>query len=277
MPDQAPDKIHDGESLLHISVVFMAVVMKCHSFSIITVDSGKSDRGSAQVTADVSDNGIGVTFFGFCINVKPMFVVPVTECFDLFKRGTDAQFHLIEQSSTESITQISIVKMGNILPEAVIGKAAFGDKAVDMGVPFKIAAKGMQDHDKTRGVVFREVHLVEESKDNAGDGVKKAVKEGAVFKEKRAQKFIDSENAVPVPYTDQLGGHGGSALHGILCAAGGTEAALAAEGDELKLSTGRTAVHGAAKGGITATEHLIDIFDLAVPGMKDVLNLFVIV
>ena len=39
-------------------------------------------------------------------------------------------------------------------------------------------------------------------KDNAGDGVKEAVKKRAVLKEKRAQKFIDGEDTVPVPDTD---------------------------------------------------------------------------
>ena len=80
MPDQAPDEIQDGEGLLHISVVFMTVVMKRYGFSIITVDPGKRDRGPAQVTADIFNNGIGVTFFWLCINIKPMFIVPVTEC-----------------------------------------------------------------------------------------------------------------------------------------------------------------------------------------------------
>lgn len=277
MPDQAPDKIQDGEGLLHIGIIFMTVVMKRYGFSIIAVNPGKSDRGSAQVTADIFDYSIGVTFFWLCINIKPMFIVPVTECFGLFKRRTDAHLQFVEQGSAESIAQIRIVKMGNILPEAVVGKAAFGDKAVDVRIPLEVASKGMQDHDKAGSVVFRTVHLVEERKDDAGDGVKEAVKERAVLKEKRAQKFIDGEDTVAVADTDELEGHTGSAFHGVLRAAGGAEAALAVEGDKFEFSAGRAAVHGAAKSGITAAEHLIDIFDLAVPGMEDVLDLFVMV
>lgn len=277
MPDQAPDEIQDGESLLYIGVIFMTVVMERYGFSIIAVNPGKSDRGSAQVTADIFDYGIRVTFFGLCVNIKPVFIVSVTEGFGLFKRRADAPLQLIEQGSAESIAQIGIVKMGNILPEAVVGKAAFGDKTVDVRIPLEVASKGMQDHDEARGVVFRTVHPAEERKDNAGDCVKEAVKERAVFKEKRAQKFIDGEDAVPVPYADKLKGHIGSTFHGVLRAAGGAEAALAAERDKFELTAGRAAVHGAAKRGISAAEHLIDIFDLTVPGMEDVLNLFVMV
>lgn len=131
MSDQAPDEIHDGESLLHISVIFMMVVMKRYGFFIIAVNPGKCDRGPAQVTADIFEYGVRVTFFRLCINIKSMFIVSVTGGFGFFKRRADAFFHFIEQRGAESIPQIGIVKMGNILPKAVIGKAAFADKAVD--------------------------------------------------------------------------------------------------------------------------------------------------
>ena len=75
-------------------------------------------------------------------------------CNGFFKRGTDAHLQFVEQGGAESIAQISIVKMGDIFPEAVIGETAFGDKAVDVWIPLKVAAKSMQDHDEARGVVF---------------------------------------------------------------------------------------------------------------------------
>ena len=44
----------------------------------------------------------------------------------------------------------------------------------------------------------------------------------------------------------QFKGHIGSAFHGIFTAAGGTEAAIAAERDKLKLFTVGTAIHDAS-------------------------------
>lgn len=124
---------------------------------------------------------------------------------------------------------------------------------------------------------MRRPMLVKKSKDNARDCVKEAVQEGAVLKEKRAQKFIDGEDTVPVPDPDQFEGHIGNAFHGVFRTAGGAEAARAAKGDEFELSAGRTAVHGAAKSRITTAEHFINVFDLTVPGMEDVFNFFVMV
>ena len=37
----------------------------------------------------------------------------------------------------------------NSPPEAVVGKPAFGKKAVDMRIPFQGPAKGMQDADES--------------------------------------------------------------------------------------------------------------------------------
>jgi hypothetical protein len=45
-----------------------------------------------------------------------------------------------------------------VSPEAVITVAAFGDQAMDMRVPFKIASKGVEDHNKTGGEVFGLIH-----------------------------------------------------------------------------------------------------------------------
>ena len=51
---------------------------------------------------------------------------------NLFKRRIDQGFHFIEKSSAESVTEVSIVEMLNVTPEAVVAVAAFRNKAVDI-------------------------------------------------------------------------------------------------------------------------------------------------
>lgn len=43
--------------------------------------------------------------------------------------------------------------MFDIAPEAVVAESAFGNKAMDMGVPFQVPAKGMEHHNKTWGEI----------------------------------------------------------------------------------------------------------------------------
>ena len=51
---------------------------------------------------------------------------------NLFKRRIDQVLHFIEKSSAESVTEVSIVEMLNVTPEAVVAVAAFRNKAVDI-------------------------------------------------------------------------------------------------------------------------------------------------
>ena len=51
---------------------------------------------------------------------------------NLFKRRIDQELHFIEKSSAESVTEVSIVEMLNVTPEAVVAVAAFRNKAVDI-------------------------------------------------------------------------------------------------------------------------------------------------
>ena len=67
--------------------------------------------------------------------------------FHFFERWSEFVFHFIEESSTESITEVIVVKVFYMTPEAVITVTAFGKEAVDVGIPFKIPAKSMKDHD----------------------------------------------------------------------------------------------------------------------------------
>lgn len=66
---------------------------------------------------------------------------------------------LIEKSRAESIAQIVVVKVFYMAPEAVIAVATFGKEAVNVGIPFEIAAKSMKDHDIAGSKIFGMVQI----------------------------------------------------------------------------------------------------------------------
>ena len=64
-------------------------------------------------------------------------------------------FHFIEESCAESISQIGVVKVFYMAPEAIITVTAFGKETVDVRIPFEIPAKSTEDHDVAGSKIFR--------------------------------------------------------------------------------------------------------------------------
>ena len=77
--------------------------------------------------------------------------------------------------------------------------------------------------------------------------------------------------------TDEPERHTGSAIHRIFVSAGRTKTVVIAERNEFEVPTVRITVHGTAKRGITAVNHLINIFYLSLSGMKSIFNFFIMV
>ena len=100
--------------------------------------------------------------------------------------------------------------------------------------------------------------------------MEEAVEEGTVFEKERPEILIDSEDTMPVGDIDKLKGHRGSAFHGILVTAGGTETAVASKRDKLKFSTFGTAVHGTTVGRVTTVDHLIHVFNDRIAWMENI-------
>ena len=136
MADQTLDKFHNRNGFFHIFVILMTVVMKCDKIAVIAVNAGSGDDGTTKIAADVFQDGRGITFIGFCIDVKAVFVLFVTARFLLFKGRSDFGFQFIEQSGTEGITEEGVVKMMNIAPETVIAVTALRNEAVNVRIPF---------------------------------------------------------------------------------------------------------------------------------------------
>lgn len=117
---------------------------------------------------------------------------------------------------------------------------------------------------------------MEEHEDDTADGLKKAVKEGAVIEEERAQLFIDGKNEVPVGAVNEFKGHFSGAVNAVFIAAGGAELGMVAERDEFRLTAVWTVTHGTAIRGIPTVYHFLDVFHDNGMGMKDIFNFFIV-
>ena len=135
MPDQTLNKLHDRDGLFHIFIILMPVVVESDQIAIITVNAGSGDHWPAKIAPDILDSSFRVTGIGFGIDIEAIFMLPVAAGFDLIKRRPDPGFHFIQQGGTESVAQISLVKMSDPAPESVIGAGAFGEETVDVRVP----------------------------------------------------------------------------------------------------------------------------------------------
>ena len=198
-------------------------------------------------------------------------------CFHLFEGRTDLRFQFVQESGAEGIAQVSVVKVGQLTPEAVIRITTFRDQAMDMWIPFQRTAKGMQDTDESGNEISGSVHLVKHAEHNGADSVEQAVQQGAVFQEIRPEFFGDRKDTMPVVAVDQFTSHGGCPLPGIKVTAHWTEMGMAAKRDKVEMTALRAAIHGAAEGGITAVDHLIDVFYLRRTGMESIYNFFVVI
>ena len=205
--DETFDEVHDRQSFFHILFIFVSVIVESNGISIILIDPGCSYDGSAKIAANIFGNYFRITKIRFGIDIEALFMSEVV-------------FHFIEESSTESITEVIVVKVFYMTPEAVITVTAFGKEAVDVGIPFKIPAKSMEDHDIARGEIFGMVKIEKHPGYYAGDGMEKTVQEGTVLEEKVPEIFINGKNAMTVLDIDEFKSHTGGAFHSIFVAAG---------------------------------------------------------
>ena len=132
----------------------------------------------------------------------------------------------------------------------------------------------MQDTDNAWSEVLGFIVFVKHVKDNIFYGMKKAVEEGAVFKEEVAEFFSNCENAMPVFDIYDLKRHSGSTLNIIFIPTGGTEAAFAAERDDLNPAAFVASVDGMSFAPVDAVNHFFNIFNDGLPGMLNIDHFF---
>ena len=207
MLDEKGNEIHYRNSFFHIRIIFVFIVMESHIFPIVRIDAGSGNDGTSKVAADIFNDGIRITEIGFGIDIEAVFIFFVNVSFGLFKRRTDMGFKFVQESGLKGFAEIGIVEMFNGSPEAVIREPAFGKETVNVWIPFQGSAESVEDADKTGNKVSAFIEIMEESEDDTADSLKKAVKEGAVIEEERAQVFINGKNEVPVSTINEFEGH----------------------------------------------------------------------
>ena len=226
----------------------MTVIVERDRITVIVIDPGSSDDRPAKITANIPGDYFWVTEIRFRIDIETMLMFAVTFGFDFFKRR--AQF--IEESGAESTAEIVIVKVPDMTPGAVITVTAFGEEAVDMGIPFEIPAKSVEDHDISGSEIFGLIELEKHTGDDTGNRMEETVQERAVLEEKGTEIFINGKDAMAMADIDELKKHRGGTFHGVFISAGRTETAATTERNEFQLAAVGTAVHGTTKGRIAA-------------------------
>ena len=127
---------HNRDGFFYILVIFVTIVVESDKIAIILVNSGCGDDGAAEIAADVLYNCFWITFVGFGKYIEAFFMFPVASGLNFFKGRTDFCFHFIKKRSPKGVAKISIVKMSDAAPEAVMAVSAFRNETMDVGIPF---------------------------------------------------------------------------------------------------------------------------------------------
>lgn len=277
MLDKEFDKINHRKCAFHIGIILVPVIVKGDVLSIVRINSFKGDHRAAKVAADVFGHGTRVAEFWFRIDIKTIFIFVINVSLHFFEGSSDMFFHLVEQSSLESVSEIIVIEMFYRPPKAVIGIAALRNQAMNVGVPFKRTSECMKYTDKPRNKVFGLVDLVKHTENNTANSVKKAVQKRTIFEKKGAKFLVNGKDTMAVSAVYKFKGHIGRTILRIFNAASGAETAFAAERNELHVTAVWTDIHGTAKRRVAAVDHLRDIFHFHISGMKSILNDFIVV
>lgn len=129
VPDNPFDEIHGRDCFDNVLFVFVPVVMKSDSIivSVIRINAGCSDNRTAEISANIFQDFVRITFPWLGIDIKTVFVIPIAGCLDSFERRADFGLHFIQKSGAERIAKELIIKMFFDAPESVVTKTSFRD------------------------------------------------------------------------------------------------------------------------------------------------------
>lgn len=135
--DEPFDKVHGRDGFMDKAVILVSVVMKGNSVGslVIGVNAGSSNNGTAEVTANVFEDGGRITFVAFGVNVEAVFGVAVNGGFQVLEFRREPFLEKIQENSLEGLAEESIVEVRDGTPEAEFIDGTFGDKAVNMRIP----------------------------------------------------------------------------------------------------------------------------------------------
>lgn len=175
--DQSFDKIHGRNGFIDKTVIFMPDVMEGDGISslVVGINSGSSNDGTTKITTDIFEDSRRTTLAAFSINIETVFGVTENGGFYPFKFWRKLFLEQIQEDSLEGLAQESVVEVRDRAPKAKLIDTAFGNKAVDMWIPFKVTAKGMQNTDETGDEKARAIEVKEQSRDHLIDSRKEQI------------------------------------------------------------------------------------------------------
>lgn len=276
MLDKSLDKLQCREDFGHENIVFVAVIMKSYRITVIVIDSGGGDGGPSKIPSDVFFHSPGVTFVRFGINVKAVRVIAVNGGSCFVEGRAEPFFHLTKQGGLKRISEQLIIEMFYMAPETMVTEPAFRDETVDVRIPFKITAEGVEDADKTGSEILRAVEFAEHAKNDTANSGKEDAEKRPVREKEGTQLLGNGKDTVPVDHIEDLKGHGSGTVDGIFISAGRAEPAVTTERNKLVLPT-VTGVHCTTKRRVTTMKHSLDVVNNRLPGMQQVNHFFIMV
>ena len=147
------------------------------------------------------------------------------------------------KSGLERLAKKGIVEMLNDTPKTIVREPSFRNKAMNVRIPFKRTAKGVENTDKAWDKIFRFVQLVKHTKYNTADSVKQTIQKRTVLKKKETELFVNGKNTVAVSTLNQLKGHGIGSVLAVFYTTGWTKSAFTAERHKFEVSTFGTGIH----------------------------------
>ena len=257
----------------HIIPLFILVVMVKPmdniGLLIVTDDAAFSDAGPAGITHVIGDARIDVIamvfvfeffifFLGPGMDVKSFRVIFIQDRFSALERRADFFFDEAKQFVLEGLSQFGEIEMGEELEGIFVGGIdQLGDKGMDMRIPLKITAKGMECGDHAEVIdmavvlegIVRELDAfspeladegsIDKSRNGVACGDEEDIEVGPVLAEPVSETVRDGEDDMSVFGVEAERCGLGRKLFGIFDAAGITETRMAVSVDSSKVMTMR--------------------------------------
>lgn len=179
--DQPFNEIHNRNLFGDPFFIFMAVVVKGDGITIIMVNPFCGDDRPSEISADVFNNIGRITFLIFGIYIEAIDMIFINVRFNRLEGRIDVFLKFIEECSTEGVPEISVIKVCNPAPDNVITTAAFRNETVNMGIPFEVTPKSVENTNETGDEVFGFIDFVKHTKDNTSDSRKETIQKASVF------------------------------------------------------------------------------------------------
>lgn len=271
MDDQFLDEFNGrfDDIITFFILVIMIVPMNNIGLLIVTDDVAFSDAGPAGITHIVGDARIDVIamifvfkffifFLGPGMDVKSFRMIFIPDRFSALERRADFFFDEAKQFILEGLSQFGEIEMGEELEGIFVGGIdQLGDKGMDMRIPLKITAKGMEGGDHAKMIdmavvlegIARELDAfsleltdegsIDKSRNGVACGDEEDIEVGPVLAEPVSEAVRDGEDDMSVFGIEAEKCGLDRKLFGIFDAAGITETRMAVSVDGSKVITMR--------------------------------------